>query len=278
MSLVQCRECALGFLNPRPTPEKIADYYQSAGYQPFLSAKRRKSAWDQLYSLARTAAVRRKRTKIEKVKPTGNLLDVGCGTGEFSHEMQSHDWTVAGVEKDPRAAQFAREKYDLSVTVGDLGDIGEQQAAFDVVTFWHVLEHLFDPVGVLKQVENVLKPDGFALIAAPDFASFDSGFYGSNWVALDAPRHLLHFNPQSMQHLCRAAGLTVLGHYQMVLDAFYNCLMSEMLISARSGANSALQLYRFVRGAAIASASVLLASRLGTKKLGSSVLYIIRKA
>jgi len=222
--------------------------------------------------------VRRKRAWIEAMKPPGTLLDVGCGTGEFLHEMQSHGWQVTGVETETRVAAFARRKYGLEVASGDLETCEFQPQQFDVITFWHVLEHLFDPLQTLKRVDGILKDDGVVLIAVPNIASMDAEFYKENWVALDAPRHLAHFTPDSMSRLATAANFSIMNMRQMPLDAFYNCLMSEQLVLARRTKSKAFIPLYLLRGLSVATGSVMLAARmLGLNGRGSSMLYILKR-
>ena len=277
LSIVQCKKCQFIFLNPRPTPATIAGFYTNSGYQPFLSTQSSRSLWDRIYAIVRRWAVRNKRRKIEKLKPAASLLDVGCGTGEFLREMRSHGWQVSGIEKEVGAARFASEKYGLTVSTDDPNQCRFETGSFDVITFWHVLEHLFDPVAVLRQCGHWLNEDGIILVAAPNMSSLDAAFYKENWVALDSPRHLVHLTPVSMAGLCRATGLEMLGHHQMLLDVFYNCLLSEKLILESNQRNLLWGLPGFVRALFVACRSAVTASGFGSDRLGSSILYIIKK-
>lgn len=277
--VVRCADCPLIYLNPRPTREAIARFYASSGYDPFLSTQEQRDFWSRLYGSARNYMVRRKRAWIEAMKSSGALLDVGCGTGEFLHEMRSHGWQVTGVETESKAAAFARKKYGLDVASGDLEACEFKSQQFDIVTFWHVLEHLFEPVQTLRKVNNILKPDGVVLIAVPNIAGVDARFYKENWVALDAPRHLTHFTPESLSRLATLANFSVAGFRQMPLDAFYNCLMSEQLVRARRVRGKGwLPLY-MLRGLGVAAGSVILASRILRRNRtgGSSILYTLKR-
>jgi len=218
--------------------------------------------------------VRRKRRSIEQLKTSGRILDVGCGTGEFLNEMQKHGWQATGIEKDPRAAEFAEQRYGLTVSTADLIDTHFQEQSFDVITFWHVLEHLPEPLSTLQLAKKMLKADGLMLIAAPNISSFDARFYRSHWVALDAPRHLHHLVPATLARVCQAAGLEMFTARQMVLDAFYNCLMSERIIASRNLKKRALLPLLLLRGLLIAGISV---SRSWLRSGGSSILYFVRK-
>ena len=277
--IVACSECTFIFLNPRPKSESISAFYESENYQPFLSIQSGLNFWDRIYLTVRSFTLTNKRRKISKLKRGGRLLDIGCGTGEFLHEMQDHGWQVEGLEMDEKAAEFARTENNLSVQTLELQDCDFPDQSFDVITLWHVLEHLYDPKENLKKMRNFLKDGGFILIAVPNISSLDARFYKSNWVALDAPRHLFHFTPETMSVFCKRAGLGIQKFYQLPLDAFFNCLMSERIILKNRILGTLLFPLHFLRGFLIAKISIFQSLRLSRQKnrLGSSILYFVQK-
>lgn len=277
--IVSCSNCSFVYLNPRPRANSISEFYTSEQYQPFLSTQSSMRLWDRIYKWTRALSVGLKRRKIEKFRPKGAILDVGCGTGEFLKEMHQNGWQATGIEKDKRAAEFAQKSYGLNVFTCGLEEVNSLSKTFDVITFWHVLEHVYDPTASLQIARNMLTDEGLILLAAPNIASFDSSFYGENWVALDAPRHLLHFVPASVNALCGEAELDILEFHQMVLDAFFNCLMSETLIAARMPKKKIFLPLYLLRGLIIAMVSLTKSSRLRAKnnRQGSSNLYFIQK-
>jgi SAM-dependent methyltransferase len=276
-TLVACQKCQFIYLNPRPASEAIGHYYESSQYQPFLSKQQKVSVWDRVYLLARTYMLQKKRHCIERLKAPGRLLDVGCGTGEFLKQMQDHGWQVAGFEKDESAASFGRDRYALDIKNGDLLDAAIDSHSFDVITLWHVLEHLYHPKATLAKMSNILKDDGILLIAVPNITSYDANVYGSDWVALDSPRHLWHFTPGTMALLCAGAGLFIARYRQMPLDAYFNCLMSARIRSSRRSAS--FTPVHLLYALWIASFSVLISSRLRKQQFraGSVILYQIKK-
>lgn len=278
--IVQCRDCGFIYVNPRPDSASIGQFYQDAGYQPFLSTKSSRSLWDRLYDFVRRFTVPAKRRKLQKFRTSGALLDIGCGTGEFLHEMSRHGWQVAGIEKDENAVKFARTHYGLrQVRNQELEDCQFEAKSFDIITMWHVLEHVHRPKELLMQAAALLNPDGIMAVAMPNIASRDARFYGENWVPLEAPRHLSHFTPAAVAQLCERLQLRLIEYQQMPVDAYYNCLMSEKLLLALRQPNVVIAGLRLVRGLFLASWSALSASRLFAhgKHRGSSVLYIIKK-
>jgi SAM-dependent methyltransferase len=161
------------------------------------------------------------------------LLDVGCGTGEFLAAMKAEGWEVEGLERDERAAAWAREHCHLQVASGSVEQLATLDQQFDVITMWHVLEHLYSPGRALEILADHLRQDGWLLIAVPNISGIDARVYGANWVALDAPRHLNHFSLETLARLGSKHGLTLRWWRQLPLDAFFNTLMSERLAAKR---------------------------------------------
>jgi len=214
--------------------------------------------------------IRWKRRVIERHAQPGRLLDVGCGTGEFLHFMQKSGWQTRGLEPDARAARFARETYGLAVDTAAVEALERMQRPWDVVTFWHVLEHLAEPVPVLRAAADLLAADGWMLVALPNPTSIDARVYGHRWVAWDAPRHLVHFSPSTLARAAEAAGLEVIEQRTMPLDAAYNCLMSERYDSEATPG------LKWLRGLAVAALSWLRGAWPFGEPRGSSVLYLLR--
>lgn len=196
---------------------------------------------------------------------------MGCGTGEFLFEMKRWKWEVMGIETDNRALRYARDT--LGLKVFEKLEQTSPKERFDVITFWHTLEHIHDLRGTLEKVIPLLKKDGLLLIALPNISSLDFKIYKRDWVALDPPRHLYHFEPNSLNALCRSFGLEVLRWHQIPLDTLYNCLMSEKLIFEGGGQKSSFLLFHALRWAVVVSLS-LYAGILGR---GSGILYYLRK-
>jgi 2-polyprenyl-3-methyl-5-hydroxy-6-metoxy-1,4-benzoquinol methylase len=220
-----CNSCTGRFTQAVPDEEHIAAYYQSENY--ISHSNTRKGLLAQAYQFARHLTRRQKRMRIERMwkQGPGRLLDIGCGTGEFLDEMQHAGWEVMGLEPDAGARQQARE----------LGlDISESEAlfslppaSFDVITLWHVLEHVHRLDASLDAIARALRPGGFILVAVPNYTSADAEHYASFWAAYDTPRHLYHFSPASMRRLWEAKQFEVRRVYPMHLDAFYVSLLSE---------------------------------------------------
>ncbi|RMD97011.1 MAG: class I SAM-dependent methyltransferase, partial [Calditrichaeota bacterium] len=256
--LVRCRRCKLVYLNPRPAESASQKYYQQETYLPFVSTKSGLSVTEWLYKTLRRFNSRWKRRQIEKWHPQkGKLLDVGCGTGEFLKEMVDHGWDGRGMERDPQAVAHAIEQLKLRAFVGTLENLPSVSESYDVVTLWHVLEHLYDPHNAVQKIRDLLKPGGLLVIAVPNINSVDARFYRQYWVALDTPRHLMHFNLKTLRMMCEMHKFELMAHKNLPLDAFFNSFASEMEIEKFSGSSRWLRPLRLMRAGAVAKASLL---------------------
>jgi 2-polyprenyl-3-methyl-5-hydroxy-6-metoxy-1,4-benzoquinol methylase len=195
----------------------------------------------------------------------GTLLDVGSGTGSFLNEMRSHGWQVTGIEPDKGARAVAKKLYGIYLTEEkDLYDLPSKN--FDVITLWHVLEHVHDLHGHIQQLRSLLRDEGTIIIAVPNYTSKDASVYQEFWAAYDVPRHLYHFSPQSMKILMDKHGLKIKEHKPMWYDSFYISLLSSKYRTGKAN---------FISGFWNGLSSNIKAMR--NLKKCSSVIYIIRK-
>lgn len=279
-TLVRCRRCGLVYLNPRPHEEMSAIFYQHEAYTPFTSTHQQHSVFDRLYRALRLFNNRWKRQKIERLRPEkGSLLDVGCGTGEFLLEMAKSGWQVRGVEKDARAAAYAVESLELRVVAGGIERLPAMPASFEVVTLWHVLEHLYDPHRTLMQIRDLLKVGGLLVLAVPNVESIDAKVYRDSWVAFDAPRHLQHFTLQTLRTLCEMHKFTFVKSLALPFDPYFNALSSENLDEKIHHRGKFGKLFRLLRAGLVADRAFLagLLRHSATNSGASSIMTFWRK-
>jgi cyclopropane fatty-acyl-phospholipid synthase-like methyltransferase len=181
-----------------------------------------------MYLLARTFTLRWKLSLLKKhhSKQNGSLLDFGCGVGEFLNVASKHGWVTNGVEPSKLARMNANPSVSRNI-VPSLEDIPLQSKKFDVITAWHVLEHVSNLNNTIDILKQRLRDKGTIFIAVPNHNSWDAHHYKNYWAAYDVPRHLWHFNIHSMTRLLSAHSLTVANVIPMRLDAFYVSLLSE---------------------------------------------------
>ena len=220
--IYSCQNCGLRFTNPRPNDDQLAGYYDSDEY--ISHSNEGSSLINGLYKIARTFTLRRKRKLIESLSQSKRLLDVGCGTGHFIDYCQQHDWQVSGVEPNEIARTQAEEKTKIVIRQ-DLSEVAD--TSFQVITLWHVLEHLPNLEQTMNQLKSLLAPGGVIIIAVPNFEAYEASVFKEYWAAYDVPRHLYHFNPNALEQLVNKYGLKVARTYPMKLDSFYISLLSN---------------------------------------------------
>ena len=212
---------------PQPKIEELPKYYESQEYISHTDEKR--GLISSLYQLVKKWSLQKKAKLIlQQLGDVGSLLDVGAGTGDFLKVAKEKGWQVHGMEPNKNAAKLALEKgIDLKASLNDFE--GKQ---FDVVTLWHVLEHIPDLEETILKLAALVKPQGALIIAVPNFKSFDARHYGKFWAAYDVPRHLWHFSKESIKNLF-AENFHLKKIEPMIFDSFYVSLLSEKYKTGR---------------------------------------------
>ena len=225
--LVQCQKCNFVFLNPRPNEQEIAHYYTADNYDPFISLEADPSLRSRLYAAIRRSNLNWKARQIRKITGPGTLLDYGCATGEFIAQMIGYGWQGYGLEVDQKARRFACDRgLNVVATTNQLS----ADISYDVITLWHVLEHINELHKALKFFTEHLVKNGYLIIAVPNLESSDFKKYRHKWIALDTPRHLYHFTQASIEHLLQPYGLHLEKRIPLIFDTFYNHFMTNAII------------------------------------------------
>lgn len=204
-SLVACEKCGLVYLNPRPTAQEIGSYYPADQYHPFRALQKTQDVGPSAMQQKRADKILQLLGNSEK-RP---ILDVGCGSGLFLLAMKQRGWQVFGVEPSAQASNFARITLNLPVVTGDIFAV-QPGSTFDVITFWDVLEHTHRPREVLQQAHRLLNQNGLLAINVPNWASWERKIFKEKWIAIDAPRHLYHFSPNTLKKLLQSCGFTLI--------------------------------------------------------------------
>lgn len=205
-----------------PVPQNLASYYESEAY--ISHTDRSKGLFETTYQLVKKYALKKKLSLInQQTAGPKKILDIGAGTGDFLKVCKDNGWDVTGVEPSAVAQQYAQEK-GLQLHT-ELAEVVQQE--FEVITMWHVLEHVRDLDSYIEQLKKLLSPTGTLVIAVPNFKSYDAQHYKSFWAAFDVPRHLWHFSKESIKRLFKPYGFQLQETKPMKFDAYYVSLLSE---------------------------------------------------
>lgn len=223
--LCKCQECDLIFTNPRPSEEEISAYYKSADY--ISHSNKTTNLTGLIYKSVRTYTLRKKYDLLNRFLPLNQgitHLDYGCGTGHFINYTTRKGWSSYGFEPDGDARQASGNKVK-SLIYSDIYSISTNQ--YEIITLFHVLEHVHKIDKVLQLLVKQLKDGGILALALPNHGSFDADHYKAYWAGYDVPRHLYHFNQTSIGQLAKIYGLIIEHTEPMKFDSYYVSMLSE---------------------------------------------------
>ena len=259
-ALWRCGACSFLFTQDPPVPAEAGRYY--AGEEYISHSDNQEGLVNRLYHTARDFMLGQKHKLVDRVTNGKRLLDYGTGTGYFTDYMNRRGYQAEGIEIDEGARNYGREKFGITVHPPAALHDTLQPQSYDVITLWHVLEHLYDPQTYLDRFRALLVPGGRLIVAVPNHTSADAAAYGADWAAYDVPRHLWHFSPDTMRRLMRAADFTVDETHHMPLDPFYVSIMSQRYKNGGGLVGGGLRgLRSFLTSA-------------GNAERGSSVIYV----
>jgi SAM-dependent methyltransferase len=196
--IVRCSQCRLVYLpeSGEPAPEQL--------YPTFDQTK---ASWLDGVRRALSVFLRQREAFVRSVRPPpARLLDFGCGAGAFARWMSEHGYDVVGLEPYSFGGEVTHGDR-LRFVRAPLEDARPTLGKFDVITMWHVLEHVRNPVDLLRSLVGLLAPGGVVIVSVPNFESMQSRLFRGGWFHLDPPRHVLQFEPATLSECLRRAGL-----------------------------------------------------------------------
>jgi 2-polyprenyl-3-methyl-5-hydroxy-6-metoxy-1,4-benzoquinol methylase len=221
--LARCSSCGLVRLIDPPTPQEMPVHYSQSYHTSIENAGE--------MDLARRW--KRHRDTVLNLKSGGAILDIGCGSGAFLRTLQGQAWRLHGVELSEQEAERARTQAGAEIFVGDPLEAPFAAESFDIITCFHLLEHVYEPFQLLKQIRMWLKPNGFLYVILPNIDSWEAHFFQSYWYGLELPRHLFHFSPASLERAMHAARLKTIRLHTLLEDSFsehsIHYIMEELL-------------------------------------------------
>jgi ubiquinone/menaquinone biosynthesis C-methylase UbiE len=208
--------------SPQPELQNLGKYYESEDYISHTDNKR--SLFEKAYHFVKNIALQNKLNLINSEQPKkGKLLDIGAGTGDFLLTAKNNGWETIGVEPSERAKNIAKQKGILFVE--EISSL--ENNSLDVITMWHVLEHVPNLEVQIQELKRLLKPTGTLIVAVPNYKSFDANHYQTFWAAYDVPIHFWHFSKKSIQLLFERVDIKLEKILPMKFDSFYVSLLSE---------------------------------------------------
>jgi SAM-dependent methyltransferase len=261
--LQYCESCTFLFTNPRPSISEIGKYYQSDQY--ISHAGEKKGLIYKVYDIVRDFSIKQKLDLIKKYHKTGKLMDLGCGLGYFLNGVKlDKTFDGLGVDISDDAVEYVKNTFGINVeNESELDNLDKH--TFDIITQWHVLEHVHYLNERMQQLHHLLKQDGTMFIAVPNSKSKDAEIYKEYWDGYDVPRHLYHFNQKSFSLLIEKHGFEIVEIKPMWFDAPYICMRSEVHLKNR---------FPFINGAINGIKSTAAALSAGEH---STLLFVVKK-
>lgn len=208
--LMHCQVCHLIFFSPRPTLEQLQEFYESTKYResytnsPMGDFNFAQNRYRELHALLKKySRITHQAFQNQHAK---KWLDVGCGTGDLLEIAAQNGWVVSGTEMTVAAAQQARSKLGSRVWVGDINTLILPENSYDLITSYHVIEHLLEPVQMLKRLYVLTKPGGIVFVETPNIGSLGARIRGAKWSQIKPPEHISYFQPASLKYAFRQAG------------------------------------------------------------------------
>tara|TARA_B100000795_G_scaffold78144_1_gene55835 strand:- start:1706 stop:2563 length:858 start_codon:yes stop_codon:yes gene_type:complete len=212
-----------------PVPKNLENYYKSETYISHTDSK--KTFFDKIYQVVKNYTLKQKLLLLNSFKSSSkSVLDFGAGTGDFLKVCKNNNWEVLGIEPSLEARENAAKKGIYLKE--NLLDVGNKK--FDVITLWHVLEHVENLKNTIKFLKGLLLPGGRIVVAVPNYKSYDAEFYKEYWAAYDVPRHLWHFSQKAIRKLFLEAEMVVEETLPMKFDSYYVSLLSEKYKTGKS--------------------------------------------
>lgn len=221
----ECARCGFRFIANPPHESKAAAYYATEEYVEHSDSS--KGLINQVYHRARKWMLHYKYRLVHNLERKKKILDFGTGTGYFLNFMKQKGYEVSGIEISDKARSFGQTKFGLPIYSPEAIFDPEFDQGFGYITFWHVLEHVYEPDRVVQRLHEILEKKGVLVVALPNYKCLEAGYYKEYWNGYDVPRHLWHWDMASFEQYANKHGFKLMKTKILPLDPFYNCLISE---------------------------------------------------
>lgn len=204
LQVCQCSNCGVQFLQPQPTDVELLPYYDT----PYYGSSPKKFVGP-IARFVRKWQAQRAAMVARHIAPSGHVLDVGCGNGQFLFDLHNAGFKVHGTELSSQSAARVPKPIADNIYVADLCELNLSPQSFDAICMWHVLEHVRDPHAICSEINRLLKPNGWLFLSLPNAQSPEAALFGKHWFHLDPPRHLFGLGTRSLTTLLESAGFDV---------------------------------------------------------------------
>jgi SAM-dependent methyltransferase len=239
-TLCKCIKCNCFFLSPSPTIQQICDAYNDSYYG--LNENKFSDCTEKILDFFR---FQRARTVMRHIKTPANVLDIGCGNGQFLQMLIKYNYKCYGIEMSPVSVNRSLRIPGINLKLGELCEDDFEESFFDVVTMWHVFEHLHNPKKILTIIQKIIKRGGYVMVSLPNIDSFQSRLFKGKWLHLDPPRHLFYFGSSDLINIMKTFGFEIestnyfsLEHNPFgIQQSILNCILKkrEILFEALKG-------------------------------------------
>lgn len=249
-----CDVCHVVFFTPMPTQQELSAFYNDGYHDNFSQSRMAGGSFAEIrYQSLEKLLTAHAPSLINR--PNRSILDVGCGTGDFLYAAKRAKWNITGTELAQNAAQKANQKLDNSVLEGDILSLDLPIDSYDLVTSYHVIEHLLDPVGMLQRCYQLLSSQGVLFVETPNISSLGARIRGSKWSHIIPPEHIVYFSPDSLRYALQKAGfdrIVVVSSSPQAIESIQNWpgLAKRMIrilydLAPKVGMGAALQAIAF---------------------------------
>ncbi len=213
--LHECRNCGVVFLSPTPGERELASYYPRGYWWQTVAGPARAGFWHQVLEAYRRLLISGQVRRVARLAANfsshrARLLDIGCGDGLFLASCERDLCLRLGVDQSFEAAAAARARGSIEVTQARVDVLPFTSGSVDLITMFHVLEHLARPHECLRELHRVLSADGRFVVQVPNSASLQRHLFGRRWAGFDVPRHLVNYSSASLRTLLQSNGFRVL--------------------------------------------------------------------
>jgi 2-polyprenyl-3-methyl-5-hydroxy-6-metoxy-1,4-benzoquinol methylase len=207
--LIECSNCHLIYYTPQPLPQELEEFYNSEDYRSKFSESLMSGSEFASNRYLQFEKALKKYTPKVLTQSSRQLLDIGCGTGDFLKVAQQHNWQVTGTEISSLASAKANKLLGQDCVIpGDILSLDLPSNHYDVVTLYHVIEHLLEPNNLIQKVYQVLKPGGVFFLETPNIAGFGARLKGKEWSQIKPPEHIIYFKFNSLRYCLQFANFT----------------------------------------------------------------------